>query len=74
MVRLYAGFLQNDPTLATKEQIEFEERLEDALTIGNPLVKQYGALAAEVTVSANDEGRLPPAYFTVVELSVLFRR
>lgn len=71
-VRLYAGFMQKDPELGAAELVEFEEKIEDALTRDNPFSDL--ALEAAVGDSINDEGAQPPAYFTVMHLEVLFQR
>lgn len=71
-VRLYAGFVQNDPELGAAEQVAFEEKIEDALTRDNPFSDL--ALEAAVGDSVNDEGAQAPAYFTVMHVEVLFQR
>ena len=71
-IRIYAGFTQTDAAAGARHLIEFEEKLEDALTENNPFKDL--ALEAEVGESVNDEGTQPPAYFLVMQLHVLYRR
>ena len=71
-IRIYAGFSQNDAAAGARELIEFEEKIEDALTENNPFRELV--LEAEVGESVNDEGAQPPAYFLVMQIRVLFRR
>lgn len=71
-MRLYAGFQNPDRTAGTRELIAFEEKIEDALTKGNPFSDL--ALEAAVMDSVNDEGVISPAFFLVMQVSVLYRR
>ena len=71
-VRLYAGFPQKDPAQAALEAIEFEERIDDALTRD----RKMGGLVLDLAVkdSVNDEGKFHPAYFCVMDVDVTFWR
>ncbi len=70
--RLYAGFQNPDFSAGTRELIEFEEKIEDALTNGNPF--RDLCLEAAVGDSVNDEGAQPPAFFLVMQVDFLYRR
>lgn len=71
-MRIYAGFTQTDAAAGARELIEFEEKIEDALTENNPF--RDLCLEAEAGESVNDEGAQPPAHFLVMHIQVLFRR
>lgn len=71
-IRIYAGFKNTDKTAGTRELVEFEEKIEDALTRHTPFSDL--CLEAEVAESVNDEGAISPAFFLAMNLSVLFRR
>ncbi len=71
-IHLYAGFMNNDAAAGALELVRFEELIEDALTVGNPFADL--ALDAAVGDSINDEGAAPPAFFTAMQLHVLYQR
>lgn len=70
--RLYAGFQNKDRVAGARELVEFEEKLEDALTKHTPFSDL--ALEAAVGDSVNDEGSQPPAFFLVMQIDFLYRR
>lgn len=72
ILRLYAGFHQNDRSIGMSELIWFEEMIEDALTRNNP----FSDLVLEVAVrdSVNDEGVQYPAYFLAMHVEFLYQR
>lgn len=71
-IRLYCGFIQNNPKRALEDFIEFEELIDDALLFYEP--EQLGALNLIPKSSENDEGLYHPVYFLTLDVEVKFRR
>ncbi len=71
-VRLYAGFYQKDMGRGVLEQILFEELIDAALAKDTSLGET--ALDMRFLDSANDEGIYQPAWFTVIDIEVLYSR
>ncbi len=72
MVRLYAGFQQQDKRKALDNFIEFEEKIDNALVSVDP--ETLGAMIIAPKASLNDEGMYHPVYFMVMEVEIQFRR
>ena len=72
-IRLYAGFRQSDKGKGAEELIEFEEKIDDALTTPNPW-DVGNALDIRPTESVNDEGKWHPEYFLVMEVAITHDR
>ena len=71
-VRLYAGFYQKDGARGVLEQILFEELIDAALARDTSL--DGAALEMRFLDSANDEGVYQPAWFTAMDIEVLYSR
>lgn len=71
-VRLYFGFHQADKNNALQEEIEYEEKIEDAILADSTLTGT--AVYVKPKNSANDEGEFHPVYFTVMDIEIFHRR
>lgn len=72
MVRLYAGFQQDDREKALDEIIEFEETLDDALLVDH--TRGGNAINTDPKASVNDEGEYHPVYFLAMDVAIKHRR
>ena len=71
-VLLYCGFNQPDRDLVLAEQIRFIELIEDALLAD--VTRGGTAINTLIEDSVNDEGKFPPACFSVIALEIYYRR
>lgn len=71
-VRLYCIFYQSDPRRALNELIEFEEKIDDAITTPEP--GTLGAISINSKASVNDEGEWHPVYAIVMDVEIKHRR
>lgn len=72
MVRLYAGFQQDDREEALDEIIEFEEKIDDALLVDH--TRGGNAINTDPKASVNDEGEYHPVYFIAMDVAIKQRR
>ena len=75
-VMLYFGFHQPDTDKAQAEQVELEEKIEDALIVQYKDPNHLPAGAEDITPgeSVNDEGANHPTYWTVKGIGVDYKR
>lgn len=72
IIRLYAGFQQDDREKALDEIIEFEETIDDALLVDH--TRGGNAINTAPKASVNDEGEYHPVYFIAMDVAIKQRR